>query len=87
MAKSPDTVGKVEVKQISRDRRGGMTALVLQISYEEDTEAEATILLRPGQLAPPTADSIRREVLRLGLALQKAAQSPQLLPGSPQEQR
>jgi hypothetical protein len=71
----------VKVTQIHREPRfGGQTALVLTIQYEPDREAEATLLLKAGQMVPPNADSIRREILRLGQALQTAAQSPQAIP-------
>jgi hypothetical protein len=68
-------------------RPGGMTALTLSIHYGFDTEAKAKILVRPGLLRPPTADSIRREIFRLGQALQDAAQSPQGISGFPEEER
>jgi hypothetical protein len=82
-----EPASKVFVRRIQEEPRpGGMTALTLSIHYALDTEAEAKILVRPGRLLPPNADNVRREILRLGQALQGAAQSPQGISGFPEEE-
>jgi hypothetical protein len=52
---------------------GGVGAVTFTVSYG-DAEAQATILV-----TSPTGDSIRDQILSLGEALEKAAQSPQPL--------
>jgi hypothetical protein len=52
---------------------GGVGAVTFTVSYG-DAEAQATILI-----TSPTGDSIRDQILSLGEALEKAAQSPQPL--------
>jgi hypothetical protein len=64
-------------------RPSGKTVLTLSVHYALDTEAEATIRVTRGRLSPPTVDTIRREIFRLGQALQDAAQSPQGISGFP----
>jgi hypothetical protein len=54
-------------------RSGGVGAVTFTVSYG-DAEAQATILV-----TSPTGDSIRDQILSLGEALEKAAQSPQPL--------
>jgi hypothetical protein len=82
-----EPASKAFIRRVQDEPRpGGMTALTLTIYYAQGTEAEATIRVRVGQLLPRTADSIRREIFRLGQALQEAAQSPQGISGFPQEQ-
>jgi hypothetical protein len=80
----PDEVAtKAFVRRIQDDPPRGKTVLTLSVHYALDTEAEATILVTPGRLSPPTVDNIRREIFRLGQALQDAAQSPQGISGFP----
>ena len=52
---------------------GGVGAVTVTVSYG-DAEAQATILV-----TSPTGDSIRDQILSLGEAIEKAAQSPQPL--------
>jgi hypothetical protein len=81
-----EQASKAFIRRIQDEPRpGGRTALTLTIHYAPDTEAEATIRVRAGQLLPRTADSIRREIFRLGQALQEAAQSPQGISAFSQE--
>ncbi len=63
------------IQLVTDPRTGAVKGMNIQLIYGQ-TEAEATILLRPDQSLPSTDDSIRQEILRLGEALQTAAKSP-----------
>lgn len=52
---------------------GGVGAVTFMVSYG-DAEAQATVLV-----TSPTGDSVRDQILSLGEAIVKAAQSPQPL--------
>jgi len=78
-------LSRVHVNQLELDSSGQAQAVLFVVEYS-DTRAVATILLRPVQSLPATPEMFRHELERLAEALQDAAQSPQSISGSPQEQ-
>lgn len=82
MALSIATEGRIAVAQTIRivqrsthPHTDAVQSLTITVHYGEGSQAEATILLRPG--AVPNEDkSIRQEFERLGRALIAAAQAP-----------
>jgi hypothetical protein len=62
------------VQRSTHPHTGALQSLTITIPYGEGTEAEATLLLRPGAL-PNNEQSIREEIERLGSALMSASRA------------
>jgi hypothetical protein len=75
-------MASVTIEQRSIEpRTKTLISLTITVSYD-GAQADATILLRPGESAVADDDaSIRAEIERLGKALTAAAQSPDVIEG------